>query len=56
MFRILIFLTLCFLSTIRAESLETVSDDELLNLIKTEKYVVALFSKLIHRLWLPFFC
>ncbi|XP_058791130.1 protein disulfide-isomerase A4 [Phymastichus coffea] len=36
---------LCLLSGVRAASLETVTDDDLLNLIKTEKYVVALFTK-----------
>lgn len=40
-------IAICIFSTVHATSLETVHDDELLNLIKTEKYVVVLFSKFV---------
>ncbi|XP_011498107.1 PREDICTED: uncharacterized protein LOC105362367 [Ceratosolen solmsi marchali] len=40
------FLTIFYLfSSVTAATLETVSDEDLLNLIKTEKYVVTLFTK-----------
>ncbi|OXU20131.1 hypothetical protein TSAR_003375 [Trichomalopsis sarcophagae] len=45
MLRIAIFAVLCLLSSVSSSTLETVSDDDLLNLIKTEKYVVTLFTK-----------
>lgn len=45
MFRIIFLLLLCVFTGAHAAGLETVSDDELLNLIKTEKYVVVLFTK-----------
>ncbi|GAB1859918.1 Thioredoxin domain-containing protein [Camponotus japonicus] len=38
-------IAICIFSTVHATSLETVHDDELLNLIKTEKYVVVLFTR-----------
>lgn len=38
-------IAICIFSGVYAANLETVHDDELLNLIKTEKYVVVLFSK-----------
>lgn len=40
----LLFLIPCIL-TVFAEKLELVNDEEILNLIRTEKYVVVLFSK-----------
>ncbi|XP_033215332.1 protein disulfide-isomerase A4 [Belonocnema kinseyi] len=42
--KVLVLLLLIF-SGVLASSLETVSDDDLLNLIKNEKYVVVLFTK-----------
>ncbi|XP_001605564.1 uncharacterized protein LOC100121961 [Nasonia vitripennis] len=45
MLRIAIFAVLCLFSSVSSATLETVSDDDLLNLIKTEKYVVTLFTK-----------
>jgi len=38
-------IALCISAGVYATILETVPDEELLNLIKTEKYVVVLFSK-----------
>lgn len=44
MLRVAFLIVICIFAGVHA-SLETVHDEELLNLIKTEKYVVALFSK-----------
>lgn len=46
MFSIFSLLLIATVVTNIQASLETVTDDELLNLIKTEKYVIALFCKL----------
>jgi hypothetical protein len=45
MFPISILAIFYLFSSVTAASLETVNDEDLLNLIKTEKYVVTLFSK-----------
>jgi hypothetical protein len=44
---VIIILSLLFISpkNVRAAALEVVTDDELLNLFKSEKYVVVLFSE-----------
>lgn len=39
------FLFVISLSLVFAEKLELVNDDEILNLIRTEKYVIVLFSE-----------
>lgn len=48
MLRIIFLLAVCSFAGVRSASLETVSDEELINLIKTEKHVVVLFSKSRH--------
>lgn len=40
-------IAICIFSAVHAANLETVHDEELLNLIKTEKYVIVLFSKFV---------
>lgn len=40
-------IAICIFSAVHAANLEIVHDEELLNLIKTEKYVVVLFSKFV---------
>lgn len=45
MLQIIFFILICSFVGVRSANLETVSDEELINLIKTEKYVVVLFSK-----------
>jgi len=40
-------IAICVSAGVYAATLETVPDEELLNLIKTEKYVVVLFSKFV---------
>ncbi|KAG7197694.1 hypothetical protein KM043_014455 [Ampulex compressa] len=45
MWQLIVFLTICTLSDIQATNLETVNDDDFLNLVKTEKYVIVLFIK-----------
>lgn len=45
MLHIIFFILICSFVGVRSANLETVSDEELINLIKTEKYVVVLFSK-----------
>ena len=45
MLRIISLLAICSFAGVQSASLETVSDEELINLIKTEKHVVVLFSK-----------
>lgn len=47
MLQIALLIAICISTGVRAASLETVHDEELLNLIKTEKYVVVLFSKFV---------
>ncbi|KOC70315.1 Thioredoxin domain-containing protein [Habropoda laboriosa] len=44
MLRIIFFMFICGFAGVHSASLETVSDEELINLIKTEKYVVVLFT------------
>ncbi|XP_006615349.1 thioredoxin domain-containing protein [Apis laboriosa] len=44
MLRIIFFILICSFVDVYSANLETVSDEELINLIKTEKYVVVLFS------------
>ena len=45
MLRIILFILICSFVGVHSANLETVSDEELINLIKTEKYVVVLFSE-----------
>ncbi|XP_012141214.1 thioredoxin domain-containing protein [Megachile rotundata] len=45
MFRIILFGLICSFVGVQSTNLEVMSDDELLNLIKTEKYVVVLFTR-----------
>ncbi|XP_032691064.1 uncharacterized protein LOC116853877 [Odontomachus brunneus] len=45
MLQIVLLISICIFSGTHAASLETVHDEELLNLIKTEKYVVVLFTR-----------
>ncbi|CAL7939191.1 unnamed protein product [Xylocopa violacea] len=45
MLRITFLMLICCFAGVYSASLETVSDEELINLIKTEKYVVVLFSR-----------
>lgn len=45
MLRIIFLLAICSFAGVRSANLETVSDEELINLIKTEKYVVVLFTQ-----------
>lgn len=52
MLQIALLISICIFSGAHAANLETVHDEELLNLIKTEKYVVVLFSKFV---LLPFY-
>ncbi|XP_043250046.1 thioredoxin domain-containing protein [Colletes gigas] len=44
MLRLIFFLVVCTFVGVRSANLETVSDEDLINLIKTEKYVVVLFT------------
>ncbi|XP_012166620.1 thioredoxin domain-containing protein [Bombus terrestris] len=44
MLQIIFFILICSFVGVRSANLETVSDEELINLIKTEKYVVVLFT------------
>ncbi|KAK1130424.1 hypothetical protein K0M31_018555 [Melipona bicolor] len=44
MLRIILLILICSFVSIYSANLETVSDEELINLIKTEKYVVVLFT------------
>ncbi|XP_020284633.1 thioredoxin domain-containing protein isoform X2 [Pseudomyrmex gracilis] len=45
MLRLVFLVAICVFSSAQAGDLETVNDEELLNLIKTENYVVVLFTK-----------
>lgn len=45
MLRLLFIIATCILCATQNTGLEKVTDQDLLNLIKTEKYVVVLFSK-----------
>lgn len=45
MLRIIFFILICSFVDVHSAGLETVSDDELINLINTEKYVIVLFSE-----------
>ena len=45
MLRIIFLLAVCSFAGVQSTSLETVSDEELINLIKTEKHVVVLFTR-----------
>ncbi|XP_076761955.1 protein disulfide-isomerase A4 [Xylocopa sonorina] len=45
MLRLTFLISICCFAGVYSASLETVSDEELINLIKTEKYVVVLFSR-----------
>ncbi|XP_053984891.1 thioredoxin domain-containing protein [Hylaeus anthracinus] len=44
MSRIILLLAICCFAGVRSANLEAVNDEELINLIKTEKYVVVLFT------------
>jgi len=44
---LVLLITICILSGVHATNLERVHDEELLNLIKVEKYVIVLFSKFV---------
>ena len=44
---LVLLIAICILSSVHATKLERVHDNELLNLIKVEKYVIVLFSKFL---------
>lgn len=53
---LVLLITICILSGAYAAQLERVHDEELLNLIKVEKYVIVLFSKFVSFLFFSSLC